>query len=843
MEMDGASYTETPGSPSLRQEEAAENDGANAAESEQAPSTASNCLSEDNEGATCVKDTNQPVTVTMEEKGFTKGINDEVVLSEVRSSLQTMSTGVEELVATVNDLLGLSDSDSQSSDCSFNSDGDRHFSWSRFKENTRRRRQKRRRLNKDPFISTKTAQGKDFGAEAQLEQYLKKKVQERILQTPREIIPQVRDCNFEQFQSRPAGKQHKLHCVDALIADDSIQGEIRAFRAVIGKIIAGENTSWKPDHSSRWNADSNNEAGSKKWIQRIRVNSTAVLIILQHVCQVSEDLGRGPMTFSRPFQLLVNGHEAMQAQLAKMRQLGSSSEAGERTIDTKKSVEMVESSATQGDYHDELIQKLCEDTNAVHEMACFVEFMEDRIMPDARRYRNPSSSQAQKIRFQDLWYLFKHGDLIYIPKAPSYREPIRSSPSAQSIFRVRSSFDTFGSQSLPLTKDGEWRLVCDFIDYDGAAYVPVAIVFGLSAFVGEKKVTELECYPVSYLENSQIMAQAQLNGATYVSLIDQRFGFYRGWTRTTTVLGEPVGSTSGDTFRSAEHIEGDILVDYQETFNTFPDWKLHFQDLDNLNEKEPRGYVVREHEFNMLEWDDAGQVHYGQVDLYVFRDLTSWLERRTFLETNPFGLPPDHRGDAPTGELLALLPTRVFAYAVLERKFVQVDIRSVRGTDREANDKAFKELEINPSYKRLILALVKSHFDKIETEKRTNVEIETQDLIRGKGKGVVILLHGVPGVGKTATAEAVALKWNKPLFPITCGDLGYTAETLERSLNEIFRVAHHWGCILLLDEADVFITQRERHDLKRNALVSGKYNIPASNLICGDSILTFLKPS
>jgi SpoVK/Ycf46/Vps4 family AAA+-type ATPase len=68
----------------------------------------------------------------------------------------------------------------------------------------------------------------------------------------------------------------------------------------------------------------------------------------------------------------------------------------------------------------------------------------------------------------------------------------------------------------------------------------------------------------------------------------------------------------------------------------------------------------------------------------------------------------------------------------------------------------------------------------------------THDLIRGKGKGVVILLHGLPEVGKTATAEAVAQKWNKPLFPITCGDLGDTAASVEKTLNEIFRFAHLW---------------------------------------------------
>lgn len=222
----------------------------------------------------------------------------------------------------------------------------------------------------------------------------------------------------------------------------------------------------------------------------------------------------------------------------------------------------------------------------------------------------------------------------------------------------------------------------------------------------------------------------------------------------------------------------------------------------------------------ILEWDEMGRVKHDRFDLYLGYDPTESREAWAFMSQDPLGQFRKATRKAPTGEFLALLPRRFFGYAVLERKFVQLSTRFVRSAELEASDKAFDNLEINHKYKQLILALVKSHFDKVETEKKRNVEIESQDLIRGKGKGVVILLHGVPGVGKTATAEAVALKWKKPLFPITCGDLGYTAESLEKSLNEIFRLAHHWGCILLLDEADVFITQRERKDLERNALVS-----------------------
>ena len=83
-----------------------------------------------------------------------------------------------------------------------------------------------------------------------------------------------------------------------------------------------------------------------------------------------------------------------------------------------------------------------------------------------------------------------------------------------------------------------------------------------------------------------------------------------------------------------------------------------------------------------------------------------------------------------------------------------------------------------------------------------------------------MLLHGAPGVGKTSTAECIAEEYRKPLFPVTCGDLGLTAADVERELQEKFHLAELWDCVLLLDEADVFLAERTRHDLQRNSLVS-----------------------
>ncbi|KIW10769.1 hypothetical protein PV08_10068 [Exophiala spinifera] len=52
------------------------------------------------------------------------------------------------------------------------------------------------------------------------------------------------------------------------------------------------------------------------------------------------------------------------------------------------------------------------------------------------------------------------------------------------------------------------------------------------------------------------------------------------------------------------------------------------------------------------------------------------------------------------------------------------------------------------------------------------------------------------------------------------GDLGTTARDVETELEKNFALVSRWGCILLLDEADVFLSARERTDFKRNGLVA-----------------------
>lgn len=85
---------------------------------------------------------------------------------------------------------------------------------------------------------------------------------------------------------------------------------------------------------------------------------------------------------------------------------------------------------------------------------------------------------------------------------------------------------------------------------------------------------------------------------------------------------------------------------------------------------------------------------------------------------------------------------------------------------------------------------------------------------------MVSVLHGPPGTGKTLTAEGIAELLKCPLYMVSAGELGTDPRVLEHELQRILDIAHSWGAVLLLDEADVFLEKREIHDIHRNALVS-----------------------
>ncbi|UPK89428.1 hypothetical protein LCI18_000363 [Fusarium solani-melongenae] len=168
--------------------------------------------------------------------------------------------------------------------------------------------------------------------------------------------------------------------------------------------------------------------------------------------------------------------------------------------------------------------------------------------------------------------------------------------------------------------------------------------------------------------------------------------------------------------------------------------------------------------------------------------------------------PKDDKG--PQTPEIYLFPTMAPGFDLRRKKWVDLEVDQIR--EVIWNDKAFGSLVADEDMKEFILALVTNL---LETEKGT-------DLIDNKGNGLIMLLHGSPGTGKTFTAESVAEIAKKPLYPVTCGDIGTEPEQVEKYLQSVFHLGKIWDCVVLLDEAEVFLEQRTLQDLKRNALVS-----------------------
>ncbi len=96
-----------------------------------------------------------------------------------------------------------------------------------------------------------------------------------------------------------------------------------------------------------------------------------------------------------------------------------------------------------------------------------------------------------------------------------------------------------------------------------------------------------------------------------------------------------------------------------------------------------------------------------------------------------------------TKDQLLLCSASLKGYSLKNKKWLIFSIGSVAAI--EYNESAFESLVLPEDHKELILALAES-----QVQHRDSFD----DVIQGKGKGMIMLLSGPPGVGKTLTAES-----------------------------------------------------------------------------------------
>ncbi|KAI0470354.1 hypothetical protein F4859DRAFT_486495 [Xylaria cf. heliscus] len=481
-------------------------------------------------------------------------------------------------------------------------------------------------------------------------------------------------------------------------------------------------------------------------------------------------------------------------------------------------------------------------TTTLETMGCLVKLMDEYILPRAKFVRE---LDCTRIYFDELWHLFRPGDLVFSLMYAGMAVDI-------GIMRVicvqgvehRAKFRRQGVKGYGASRQSPFEIECVAINFDGRRLGPVLVHLEVDHFEGEKAVRSLPVIPINRLRDEEVQQQLIQNGIYLTgcqdeilqSLIDRGKAFFD--------MTEMKHMHFSGTTNFGEEIDCPVMIDFERAF-TSP-------------EAQGRWYDGQRHQgwkpelLSLVEWtppqaegvesyckSECCRGHEVIFDRHLDRDNSAAyldsLTRRTKSKMHSLAIHPRSRQEANAEEnrikddefLIMSAWVHGFVFQIRNFRTMNVSkVTSIKGSNSDLFDnksqtydreEAFDQLVLPPGHQNMIKSLIFQHFKDKQTP---SVRQDRWDLVRGKGKGLVILLHGAPGVGKTTTAECVADYFKKPLFQLTCGDLGMWADQVESTLQKTFALAGRWGCILLLDEADVFLSARTPTDLLRNSIVS-----------------------
>ncbi|KAK8062230.1 hypothetical protein PG997_014327 [Apiospora hydei] len=436
----------------------------------------------------------------------------------------------------------------------------------------------------------------------------------------------------------------------------------------------------------------------------------------------------------------------------------------------------------------------------LEDLKLLIQFMDEDLQPTFDLRQCIEEGTADTIAYADLWHLFRRGDYVLIQSDPTHAYKVLQFTGGREplIERLTEKGD------MPKPVDG-FSVDCLSIVSDGSSYVPRLMTVSIVRYLGRVPIKTLAVYPLKFdpdaaSKRKQFMEQ----GRQYIDLTIRPFAHKH-------FVGKTLDEPSHD-------LDAQVIVDMTLAIHSNPDWKpeskISMGDLVEFDKRETKivpycfddvyteGCCGSDIAFKDWEMDQMRLSKFAQENGHLFagRDAKGLAE-----------------------EDLMLLPTWVYGFVLRTRRWATLRISDLCEVKFE-ND--FKNLMLSEEYKNTIQALVATHENSRDGSAEPPASSSSGsvwsgiDLVRGKGTGLILLLHGAPGVGKTSTAECVADNTKRPLFPVTCGDIGETATEVEARLQQHFQLAHKWGCVLLLDEADVFLAKRTRNDLRRNAVTS-----------------------
>ncbi|KAK6221587.1 hypothetical protein LQW54_001359 [Pestalotiopsis sp. IQ-011] len=444
---------------------------------------------------------------------------------------------------------------------------------------------------------------------------------------------------------------------------------------------------------------------------------------------------------------------------------------------------------------------------------------------DVKEYFESESDYAgeKEVLFNFLWTIFPPGELVVMTNGFMKKHP--------QLFVVRGvSMIRHPGQKKAV------NLKCWSYDWDGTrrTFNRACVDIRIDFFKGQRRITTLPCYPLKYYEDGDTGKLEKLKlklvkrGMLFHDLCirkrgDQLFEYDgSAYLRGTGVrhVDPQFGSNTDDsddesTINTLMNMKGRVMVDFESYSRHGPDGPIPMGDLmlRPFNEDDECGCDKCKEKGGPFEnqrslWDGAKEITKSKLPKGVISDE----ELRQFIAEE--GLEQEEL------ERFMVCAPRVLGYHLMEKKWIEMFVDDVQEVDHGSSRKAFEKVQLAENQKKLIQELVQSHSNDKDVNRNTP-RSKMNDLTKGKGEGLVILLHGPPGVGKTLTAESVAQVTRKPLFPMGVGDVTTDPVQLERRLEQMFELAEVWHAVMLFDEADVFLESRaSAADVTRVGLVS-----------------------
>ncbi|KAH6642222.1 P-loop containing nucleoside triphosphate hydrolase protein [Boeremia exigua] len=418
-----------------------------------------------------------------------------------------------------------------------------------------------------------------------------------------------------------------------------------------------------------------------------------------------------------------------------------------------------------------------DETKAAHFKLLF-DIISTEIQPQIEEVKDLVANEV--INFTYLWAIFEPDMEVYSLVDGQHR-----------LYRMKSAtyVDTPSGKKL-------FQLSCQFVDTDGIDFGYNSTTLSIREFADVVSIVNLTIVPAHIKPGiDSIRTQLTQRGKRFENLKGCHYKAYSG----DQILANPSPYIS----QKVNLRNGRIMIDnaMYDRYNKGNEKSL--QPLNSPNSARPNGS-------SGIGFDvfDAFDLSY-QYAPPVYNAMRQSMQRAKHQEAQMQFQAKHDSGTSLAEEHYAFCTSMVRGFCLTSKKWVSVYVDKV--AEISWNEEAFERLVLPHDNKRLIKAFVQTQL---------NSEDAFDDVMSGKGQGIIMLLSGEPGTGKTLTAESVAEVMRSPLYSIGAGELGETADEVENNLRRVLEVSTKWGAVLLLDECDVFLERRSAKSIQRNKLVS-----------------------